>query len=210
MPKNWTNNRVLIRPRGDDYKDFNDLYNSIEKYLSETDGDGSFLLYELGFADKETKVLFGGLDESSDREMGNLVFSYSALGHEPQVISNIMDKYDVHSVVIFADEMCNGFRKDDYRGHFWYKHAGVAGMAVCTKDDTGLKHVFYEHPCNENEWQEYHNIAWSTVPIEGIWLYDTADDGVDILRAEQDKRIDANKNDLTLRAMALEKVGFTI
>ena len=30
------------------------------------------------------------------------------------------------------------------------------------------------------------------------------------MRAEQDKRIDANKNDLALRAMALEKVGFTI
>ena len=212
MP-NWTNNRVLVRPMGDKYKDFYNRYNSIEQYLAKTGGDGSSLLYELGFIDKDTRAFFGGLDESSDLEKGNLVFSYiSACGHEPEVISNIMDKYDVHCIVIFADEMRNGYRKSDYsrESDFWYEDTGVAGMGIWTKDDVGLKHAFYEHPCNEEEWEEYYNIAWSSVPIEGIWLYDTSDDGVDLMRAEQDKRIDANKNDLALRAMALEKVGFTI
>ena len=211
MP-NCTNNRVLVRPVGDKYKDFYNLYNSIEQYLAKTGGDGSSLLYELGFIDKDTRAFFGGLDESSNMEMGNLVFSYiSAWGHEPEVISNIMDKYDVNCIVIFADEMRNGYRKSDYsREDFWYEDTGVAGMGIWTKDDVGLKHAFYEHPCNEDEWEEYYTIAWSSVPIEGIWLYDTSDDGLDLMRAEQDKRIDANKNDLTLRAMALEKVGFTI
>lgn len=211
MP-NWTNNRVLVRPIGGKYKDFYNLYNSIEQYLAKTGGDGSSLLDELGFIASDTRAFFGGLDESSNMEMGNLVFSYiSAWGHEPEVISNIMDKYDVNCIVIFADEMRNGYRKSDYsREDFWYEDTGVAGMGIWTKDDVGLKHAFYEHPCNEDEWEEYYTIAWSSVPIEGIWLYDTSDDGVDLMRAEQDKRIDANKNDLALRAMALEKVGFTI
>ena len=78
MP-NCTNNRVLVRPVRDKYKDFYNLYNSFEQYLAKTGGDGSSLLYELGFIDKATRAFFGGLDESSNMEMGNLVL-YLCLG----------------------------------------------------------------------------------------------------------------------------------